>query len=425
MNQVFSKEEILSRREKMFEKMEDFSILILFSGVEKKSSADAVYPFVINKNFYYLTQVEQADSMLIMVKTPTVKESYLFISAFDENKEKWTGKLLTSQEARDLSYIDNVLFSSTFDPKLDILVSDVKRMHGDICNVYLDLEEELKIAPRTTTREFKDGLQNRYDGIVIYNVHDLLTQLRMIKSYEEITRIQDAIRFTKTGIDSIMQVMQPDMYEYELLSEFEYTLRKKFNTKVSFDTIVASGKNGTILHYPTPNDLLKDGDLVLLDLGAQYHNYCADISRTLPINGKFSDMELKVYNEVLKANELVIKSVVPGIKLAELQQIAIRSLTKSLMDLGIITKEEDYIKYYFHNVSHHLGLDTHDVSLREKPLEPGMIITVEPGLYIKELGIGIRIEDDILVTKTGNMNLSIQIPKNAAELERLLASRGN
>lgn len=424
MNQYFTEKEMLSRRDKLFAKMEDFSVLVLFSGVEKKSSADANYNFVINKNFYYLTQIEQPDSMFVMVKTPTSRETYLFISPFDETKEKWTGKLLTADEAREISRVDNILLNSTFDPKLDILINSIKEMHGDNCNVYIDLDDELKIAARTTTKEFKDSIQNRYDNIVIFNAYNLIVDLRMVKSYEEINRIEQAIMYTKSGIDSIMQEIKPDMFEYELLAEFEYTLRKKYNTKVSFDTIAASGRNAAILHYPTPNDVLKDGDLMLFDLGAQCSNYCADVSRTFPINGKYSDFQLKLYNEVLKANEIVIMSVVPGVTIAELQQIAIRSLSKSLMDLGLIQKEEDYIKYYFHNVSHHLGLDTHDPSFRDRPLEPGNIITVEPGLYIKELGIGIRIEDDILVTKTGNMNLTISIPKNAAEIERLLGSRG-
>lgn len=424
MNQYFTETEMLSRREKLFAKMEDFSVLVLFSGVEKKSSADANYNFVINKNFYYMTQIEQPDSMFVMVKTPTSRETYLFISPYDETKEKWTGKLLTADEAREVSRVDNILLNSTFDPKLDILINSIKEMHGDNCNVYIDLDDELKIASRTTTKEFKDSIQNRYDNIVIFNAYNLIVDLRMIKSYEEINRIEQAIMYTKSGIDSVMQEIKPDMFEYELLAEFEYTLRKKYNTKVSFDTIAASGRNAAILHYPTPNDVLKDGDLMLFDLGAQCSNYCADVSRTFPINGKYNDFQLKLYNEVLKANEIVIMSVVPGVTIAELQQIAIRSLTKSLMDLGLIQKEEDYIKYYFHNVSHHLGLDTHDPAFRDRPLEPGNIITVEPGLYIKELGIGIRIEDDILVTKTGNMNLTISIPKNAAEIERLLGSRG-
>lgn len=424
MNQYFTEKEMLNRREKLFAKMEDFSVLVLFSGVEKKSSADANYNFVINKNFYYMTQIEQPDSMFVMVKTPTSRETYLFISPYDETKEKWTGKLLTADEAREVSRIDNILLNSTFDPKLDILINSIKEMHGDNCNVYIDLDDELKIASRTTTKEFKDSIQNRYDNIVIFNAYNLIVDLRMVKSYEEINRIEQAIMYTKSGIDSVMQKIKPDMFEYELLAEFEYTLRKKYNTKVSFDTIAACGRNAAILHYPTPNDVLKDGDLMLFDLGAQCSNYCADVSRTFPINGKYSDFQLKLYNEVLKANEIVIMSVVPGVTIAELQQIAIRSLSKSLMDLGLIQKEEDYIKYYFHNVSHHLGLDTHDPSFRDRPLEPGNIITVEPGLYIKELGIGIRIEDDILVTKTGNMNLTISIPKIAAEIERLLGSRG-
>lgn len=424
MAELFTKKEITNRREKLFEKMENFSVLVLFSGVEKKSSADACYPFVVNKNFYYMTQIEQADSMLVLVKTPTSKETFLFIQPYDELKEKWTGKLLTVDEAKELSFVDNVLLTSSFDPKLDLLINQVKEMNNDNCNVYLDLDDELKIAPRTTTKEYKDNIQNRYDNLFIFNAYDLIVELRMIKSFEEVERIKDAILITHSGINKILTNIRPGLKEYELVADFEYELKRNFNTKISFDTIAATGKNATILHYPNPNAELKSGDLMLFDLGAQSLNYCADISRTFPVDGKFNEMQLKIYNSVLRANELVINSVMPGITIAELQQIAIRSLTKSLIDLGIIEKEEDYIKYYFHNVSHHLGLDTHDPSFRNKPLEPGNIITVEPGLYIKELGIGVRIEDDILVTNSGNLNLSINIPKNAAELERLLNSRG-
>lgn len=420
---VFSDKELLERRNKVFNKLNDFSIAVLFSGVAKKCSADEDYNFVVNKNFYYLTQIDQEDSMLILYKTPTQKETFLFVQPYDESKEKWTGKRLTIQEAKTLSAVDNVLINESFNPKLDLLIGELKELNENHCSFYLDLDDELKIASRTTTKEFKENLANRYDFLSIYNIYDLIIEDRMIKSHEEIQCLRKAIDVTKAGIYALMNNIKPNMYEYELSSLFEYTILSKFNCKTSFNTIAASGKNATILHYPKPIDTLVEGDLMLFDLGAQYNYYCGDISRVLPINGTFNELQLKLYNEVLKCNELVIRSITPGICISELQEIAKRSLAKSLIDLGIAKSEEELIKYYFHNVSHHLGLDTHDPSFREKPLVPGNVITVEPGLYIKELGIGIRIEDDILVTQNGNINLSSEIVKKAKEIEKLMSTR--
>ena len=423
MEGLFSRKEIETRRAKIFEQMDNFSIMVLFSGVEKLKSADECYPFSVNKNFYYLTQIEQADSVLVLVKTPTEQQTFLFIQPYDEVKEKWTGKLLTPQEASDISYIENVLINSSFEPKLDILIREIEKIHEGVCNLYIDLDSEIKIKPKTTTHEFKTAILNRYDNIMVTNAFDLIVNLRVIKSFEEIERLKEAILYTKCGINKILSELKPNIFEYELVADFEYELRKKYNTSTSFDTIAAAGKNATILHYPTPNAKLNDGDLILFDLGAHYKKYCADISRTFPINGTYNDIQAKLYNEVLKANELVINSVMPGITIAELQQIAIRSLTKSLKDLGLIKEDHEYIKYYFHNVSHHLGLDTHDPSFRERPLVPGNVITVEPGLYIKELGIGIRIEDDLWLQEDGAINLSAQIIKEIDDIENFMANR--
>lgn len=421
--ETFSKEEILRRRNEIFDKLEDFSIAVIFSGVAKKSSADDVYDFVVNKNFFYLTQIDQEDSILVLYKTPTIHESFLFVQPYDELKEKWTGRRLTINEAKELSYIDNVFVNSTFEPKLDLMLNEVKNLNENNATVYLDLDPEIKIAEGTSTKEFKDNILSRYPFTTVKNIYDFIIESRMVKSHEEIQFLKQAINVTRIGINSLIQNIKPDMFEYELSSLFEYTIKSGFNCTTSFKTIASAGVNATVLHYTKPVDTLRDGDLMQFDLGAQYNYYCADISRVLPINGKFNDIQLKLYNEVLKCNELVINTIAPGVTIAELQEIAKRSLTKSLMDLKIIDKPEDLIKYYFHNVSHHLGLDTHDPSFRERPLQPGNVITCEPGLYIKELGIGIRIEDDILVTKNGSMNLSIDIVKKPNEIEKLMESR--
>lgn len=420
----FSKEEMIARRENLFAQMEDYSVCILFSGVSKISSADACYPFVVNKNFYYMTQIEQENSMLVLIKTPASQDSFLFISPFDEVKEKWTGKLLTVNEAKEISYIDNVLINDAFEPKLHLLIRDLLSNDGGRLIVYLDLDDEIKIKPATSTKDFKYSLIDRYDGLSIFNIYDSIINLRMVKSDEEVERIKTAILITKSGLLNVINNLNPGENEYLLAAAFEYEIKAKYNSKISFDTIAASGKNATILHYPNPIDTLKSGDLMLFDLGAQYQNYCADISRTYPVSGTYNEMQAALYNAVLKTNELVINSIRPGVTIQELQEITKRSLAASLIELGIMENPEDLFKYYYHNVSHHLGLDTHDPSFRDRPLEPGNVITVEPGLYIKELGLGIRIEDDVLVTKTGSLNLSSGITKSIADIEKMILSRG-
>lgn len=421
--EVFSKEEMFRRREELFTKLNDFSVTVIFSGVAKKSSADDVYDFIVNKNFFYLTQIDQEDSMLVLYKTPTVHECFLFVQPYDELKEKWTGRRLTINEAKNLSYIDNVYVNSTFEPKLDLMINELKNLNEDGSYIYLDLDSEIKIAEGTSTHEFKNNIKSRYPFLNHENVYDLIIESRMVKSHEEIQFLKQAINVTRVGIISLIQNIKPNIFEYEMSSLFEYTIKSGFNCTTSFKTIASAGINATVLHYTKPVDTLKEGDLMQFDLGAQYNYYCADISRVLPINGKFNDIQLKLYNEVLKCNELVINTIAPGVTIAELQEIAKRSLTKSLIDLKIMDKPEDLIKYYFHNVSHHLGLDTHDPSFRDRPLQPGNVITCEPGLYIKELGIGIRIEDDILVTKNGSMNLSIDIVKKPQLIEKLMEGR--
>ena len=245
----------------------------------------------------------------------------------------------------------------------------------------------------------------------------------MVKSSGEIEEFKEAISKTNIGLKKLMKALQPGKYEYQLSSLFYYTIQDYDYSELSFPTICASGVNATCLHYMTPLCKLQENDLILFDLGCQNNLYCADISRTYPISGKFSPLQKTIYSIVLGANKLVIKSIKPGITIAELQQITIDYMAKECVKAGLINSEEEIGNYYFHNISHHIGLDTHDPSLRELPLVPGNIISDEPGLYFKELGIGVRIEDDVLVTEDGSYNLSGQIIKEVADIESALSHK--
>ena len=245
----------------------------------------------------------------------------------------------------------------------------------------------------------------------------------MVKSPAEVNEIQEAINKTNMGLKAILKKIRPGLYEYQLSSLFYYTIQDYDHSELSFPTICASGENATTLHYPFANSLIKDNDLVLFDLGSQNNFYCGDISRTYPASGAFTEQQKEIYKVVLNCNKEIIKAIKPGVTLKELNALASEILAKGLLNLGIIQNESEIKKYYFHSIGHHLGLDTHDPSDRDLPLVPGNVITDEPGVYIKELGIGIRIEDDILVTEDGSYNLSNSIIKEVNDIEKALKFR--
>ena len=229
--------------------------------------------------------------------------------------------------------------------------------------------------------------------------------------------MKKAIEITQEGIENMIDNIKPGMMEYEIEAYFDFTLKKNGIYEKAFKTIAASGKNATILHYVENNCRAEDGDLILFDLGAQYKYYNADISRTFPVNGKFTERQKQIYNVVLKAKEAVEEAARPGLPYKELNEIAKKVLTEGCKELGLIRDDKELVKYYFHSVSHYLGLDAHDIGIYNTVLKPGMVITNEPGLYIEEEGIGIRIEDDLLITEDGCENLSKDILKTVEEIE--------
>ncbi len=405
-----------NHRQQLASFMEIGDMAILFSGKAPKSTADAHYSFLPNKNFFYFTGCTQEHFVLAMVKSEKGLESTLFIEKPDYDIEKWVGRKLTKDAAVELSGITDVQY-------IDGFVSWIARQvyNGKISRLYLDLEKMNWDELDSPASQFAGDFSKRYPFVNMKSLHFILCELRVLKSEEELDQIKRAIDLTKLGIEGILNTLKPNVYEYQLEATFEYHIKMNGADRCSFETIAASGEDGVILHYVENNKPLKDGDLVLLDLGAQYKQYAADISRTFPVNGKFTERQKQIYNIVLKAQQDVIDAMKPGIPFEELNKVCQKSLADSLTSIGLIKDFSELSKYYYHGVSHYLGLDVHDIGSRNGLLKEGMVLTVEPGLYIAEESIGIRIEDDVLITETGNIVLSSHIPKSVEEIERLMA----
>lgn len=401
-----------TRRQAVLEQMKENELMILHSGIELHMSLDAYFPFEVNRQFYYLTGINRKNVILVMHKTQTPTIT-LFVKKVDALEEKWMGKQLTVQEAKEISNINQIMYLDQFDSYINRLMVS----HG-IETVYFDTYkhqmQDLADYNVVKANEFKVN----YPHVNIKNAFNIIGILRMQKDEEEIRRVKHAIDITKSGLDYVLDTLKVDMYENQVQANFEYMIKYCGATGPSFSTIAGSGYNATMLHYSTNDHKCNDGDLILLDLGAKVEGYCADITRTYPVNGKFSERQKVIYNIVLKANQEVAKAAKPGMTLVELNQVCKDVLATGLKEIGLIEKDEELIKYYMHGVSHHLGLDVHDASLASNAkLRPGAIITNEPGLYIDEESIGVRIEDDLLITEDGCIVLSQDIIRTVEEIE--------
>ncbi len=415
--------QFIKRREQLLAQLEPNSGLLLFAGSALKSSADGTHPFIANRNFEYMTGITQENTVLLVIKSEDLTRSYLFIDETDPTKERWTGRLLSIEQARQISGIDDILLTKNFDAKLEAIFQK-DGIYGTISHVYLDLEKDIVIGPSYMhPSAYINKLQAYVPDLNVIDVYPLIIKLRMIKSDAEVAAIRQAIKITGFGLNYIASRLKPHIYEYQIEGLFRFAIKDFVNAEPAFDTIIASGPNAVILHYPNPKDKIADGALLLCDLGARNDGYSADITRTYPASGFFNSLQKEVYEAVLATNKHIITFARPGITLLDLQKEAITFLTTQCLNRALIDTPEQIVQHYYHNVSHHLGLDTHDPAMREMPLEPGNVITVEPGLYFANLGIGIRIEDDILITKTGAENLSSDIPKEVGNIERLIKQR--
>lgn len=407
----------MSRREAIFNECPLNSVAVFFAGDLIPSSADAHYPFVINKNFFYLTNLEEDGLILLYQNTANGKKETLFIKDDNPLMEKWIGRSIKKEEAIDCSGIINIQKLSEFEAVLNRLF-----LTNDITNFYIDSERMSLKQPLTKADRFTSELKEAHPDLTITNLNKRINTYRRKKTKLEVDQMVHAMHVTHKGLNHVLKNLKPGKTEYQVAADFAYVVASE-NCTHAFDTIAASGEDACILHYVKNQKVLQDGDLILLDLGASYQNYASDITRTYPINGKFSERQKTFYNIVLKAQLAVIDAIQPGVSFQFLNQIVKETYKIECLKAKIIEKEEDVDQVYYHGVSHSLGLDTHDVgTLEGSKLVEGMVITVEPGLYSAIEGIGIRIEDDVLVTKDGCTVLSSFIEKTVEDIEKLMNS---
>lgn len=404
------------RREKIFKSIKNNCAIVLFSGKAPMRSEDEAYDFCVNRNFYYLTGVDAEDIVLLLSNIDgTIKET-LFIPPYDEVLAKWIGGRLLPEQVTEISEIKDVRDISSFDETIASLLENNRKdttfkMYFDMWHYNMDQESSPAI-------NYANKLKTKYPYLLVKDAFSLLTSLRLIKDEYEVGEIKKAIHTTNLGIQQMMRTAKPGINEMVMEGVFDFVLRQAQCRENAFSTIAASGKRATVLHYRDNNQTLEDGELFLCDLGATSNHYCADISRTFPVNGKFSNRQKEIYDIVLGAQKIVEDNAKVGVKLRDLNQMVIDYYKAELPKHGL---DKDVKEYYFHSVSHHLGLDTHDVNGGiGDVLQAGNVITNEPGLYIADEGIGIRIEDDLLITGTGSEVLSKGIIKTTEEIEEFM-----
>jgi Xaa-Pro aminopeptidase len=414
-----------NRRESYIKQIEDQSMSIFFSGHAPLKSADQFYPFVVNRNFFYLTGITQENVCLVLMKGAGKSDAYLFIDKIDPVKALWDGAGLTFAEAAEKAHVtlENVREMSTLDTFIAQMLSTSRRaLYGELEAIYLDLERLNEKVPATESIQFAHHLKALYPQVLIKSNQMIMAEMRTIKDQTEIDEMKKAIAITKVGLERIMSELKVGRYEFQLEAEFNYVLNLH-RTSPSFNTIAAQGKNATVLHYIENDSAIEPGSLVLFDLGCLSNHYASDITRTYPANGRFTPRQKEIYELVLSVNKEAIKFLKPGMTLKEFNDFGKQKLTEGAKKLGLIKEDDEITRYYYHSLGHYLGLDVHDVGNYTKPIPEGAIITVEPGLYIAEEGIGIRIEDDILVKTGGNINLSKEIIKEVSEIEAYMEAK--
>lgn len=407
----------VKNRERYLKKAVDNSLTLLYSGRPLQKSDDQEYPFEVDKNFYYLTGVDQANVILALVKNGAENREILFIEENDPVLSKWVGNKLFIEEAREISGIEDVRYLDAFEGFLYSLFNPTRLNTARISNLCLNLERRNLPGYTNWALEFASEFGKKYPEVCVRNARETIIGLRMIKEKEEIAAIEKAVNVTRKGIEDILKVARPGMYEYQLDAYFDFAVKYRENHSLAFDSIVAAGRNATILHYVAKTDLIGDDDLVLFDLGARHGYYVSDITRTVPASGRFTLRQKEVYSEVLAVNKKCIEYLKPGLTWKELNDYARELLADAVKRLGL---EGGLEKYYYHSIGHFIGLDTHDPGLAEIKFKPGMALTIEPGIYIEEEGIGVRIEDNCLITDSGAVNLSKNIIKEIEDIERFM-----
>ncbi len=413
----------IKRRAAFSKEMKEQSLALLYSGKAPYKSKDQNYPFTINRNFYYLTGLRRENFYLLLLKDKKNHFEFLFIEEPSDYATKWLGSRLTKEEASEISGVayENIHYLTDFDSFLaqKVMLDSRNAVTTVPRHLYLDLFRQYVMVKPESLVVF-NRVTETYPELRIKDATTILDELRRIKSDAEVEEIKTAIGYTQKGVEALLKHVEPGINERDLEAKFEYKIKKAGSEGLSFGTISASGKNATVLHYEDNNCVIEDNTLVLNDLGALSNEYAADITRTYPANGKFTERQKQFYQLVLDVNKKIISLIKPGIMVSELNSIATEMLADGMLKLGKIKEKSEITRYYYHSIGHYLGLDVHDVGTYTKPLEEGVVLTVEPGIYVSEEAIGIRIEDNVLVTKDGSLNLSQNIIKEIDEIEAFM-----
>jgi Xaa-Pro aminopeptidase len=419
--------EIFSRnRQRFINEMKPNSIAIFVSNDEVPVNGDALYPFKQNSDLFWLSGIVQEDSMVILFPdNPDPKyRQVLVLVRPNELKEKWDGKRLRLDEAQSISGIKTITWLDNIDGLLQpwIHLADT---------IYLDTNENDRKANLLRTRDYRyaDELKTRYPLHQFERAAKIMKGLRAIKTPLEIEVLQKAIDITDAAFRRLLKFIKPEVMEYEIEAEIWHSFLSQRATGPAYGSIIASGDRARTLHYVSNDQECKDGELVLMDFGAEYGGYNADLTRTIPVNGKFTRRQKTVYNACLHLHEYAKSLLRPGITINDYTDKVGEEATQQFLKIGLLRKSEvknedpenrAYRKYLYHGISHHLGIDVHDLGTRTDPIKAGMVLTVEPGIYIQEEQIGVRIENDVWITRNGNKDLMKNIPVTVEEIESLM-----
>ena len=413
-------------RERFVKKMMPGSIAIFVSNDEVPVNADALYPFKQNSDLFWLSGIVQEDSMVILFPgnpDPKYRE-VLVLARPNELKEKWDGKRLRVEEAQNMSGIKTIVWLDSLDGLLQpwIHLADA---------IYLDTNENDRKASLIRTRDYRyaDELRVRYPLHKFERAAKIMKELRGIKTPLEIEVLQKAIDITDNAFRRLLQFIKPGVMEYEIEAEIWHSFLSQRATGPAYGSIIASGDRARTLHYVSNDQECKDGELILMDFGAEYGGYNADLTRTVPVNGKFTRRQKTVYNACLQIHDFAKSLLKPGITITDYTDKVGEEATQQFLKIGLLkksdVKNEDpqnraYRKYLYHGISHHLGIDVHDLGTRTDPIKAGMVFTVEPGIYIEQERMGVRIENNVWITRNGNKDLMKNIPITVEEIEALM-----
>ena len=417
----------VKNRRKFAEKMKPGAIAVFNSNDIYPISADSTMPFQQHRDIFYLSGVDQEESILVLFPS-AAKEKHkevLFVRETNEHIAIWEGEKLTKERATEVSGIESVYWLTDFDKVFFDLMTEAD-------TIYFNTNEHYRQAVETQTREdrFIEKCKRDFPAHQVAKSNPILQELRGIKETEEIEQIQKACDITEKGFRRILSYLKPGVMEYELEAEYLHEFIRNRSKGFAYTPIIASGNNANVLHYIENNQECRDGDLLLMDVGAEYANYSSDMTRTIPVNGRFTERQRQVYEAVLRVKNEATKMLVPGTMWDEYHVEVGKLMTSELLGLGLLDKadvqKEDknwpaYKKYFMHGTSHHIGLDTHDYGALKTPMKANMVFTVEPGIYIPEEKMGIRLEDDVVIRDSGEpFNLMRNIPIEVEEIETIM-----